>query len=290
MPLFMLISGYLFAYSIDKYTWNNNIIKRIKTLFVPIIVWSFLTYIVNCYLNNEKSIISIKDYLHTAVYNLWFLWAVLICSIIVIIVNHFLNDCLYIYILGLILTFIIPDSYNLHVYKYVYPFFVLGYFFNKYEWKKLFYKLYNNLFTKCLCTIGYLVLLAFYRKDYYIYISGYCIIRDGPLLQLWRNVYRFAIGLFGSIVAIYIIIFLIKYIPKSVEKILIYIGKNTMGIYIISGYFFEYILLRITNNFHGVNYFYTILEAMCAIIVSLVLIRFIKLQKTMNAIMLGGRD
>lgn len=40
MPLFMLISGYLFGFSIQKHTLKENFINKIKTLMIPIAIWT----------------------------------------------------------------------------------------------------------------------------------------------------------------------------------------------------------------------------------------------------------
>ena len=39
MPLFMMMSGYLFAYSISKYSIKDGIIAKIKGILIPCIVW-----------------------------------------------------------------------------------------------------------------------------------------------------------------------------------------------------------------------------------------------------------
>lgn len=42
MPLFAMISGYLFFYSLDKHGYKATILKWIYTLLIPLFAWSFI--------------------------------------------------------------------------------------------------------------------------------------------------------------------------------------------------------------------------------------------------------
>lgn len=63
--------------------------------------------------------------------NCWFLWAIFFCSLVVLLVSKFFKDNILIYLLGFLITFFVPDSHNLFLYKFMYPYFLIGYFFNK---------------------------------------------------------------------------------------------------------------------------------------------------------------
>lgn len=45
VPLFFIISGYLFCISYEKYGWRRFFAKKIKTLYVPVVAWCFLSEI-----------------------------------------------------------------------------------------------------------------------------------------------------------------------------------------------------------------------------------------------------
>ena len=75
----------------------------------------------------------------------------------------------------------------------------------------------------------------------------------------------------------------------KVKNIFVFIGKNTMGIYIISDMIFKYILGEITYNLYNINYFVVILESMLILIICLVLVKLISKNKFLNNILLGGR-
>lgn len=173
MPLFMLIGGYLFYFSLNKHNTREIIKSRISTLFIPICIWSVVSFIIKLPDNLGMGILKImKLYISTAIREVWFLWAIFYCSLIVLFVNRYLKDNLMIYIFGFATTFIITDDRNFSLYKYMYPFFVLGYFYGKYgksikEWLEQV----KNRKVMLLLLLGvYAFLFVFYDYDSYIYI------------------------------------------------------------------------------------------------------------------------
>ena len=96
MPLFMLISGYLFHFSIEKHSFGENITIRIKTLIIPIITWQTIWLLIIEFDSLTDSCASY--YFYTYLNTLWFLTSVFINSIIVLIT-------LYYYILSLLLSY-----------------------------------------------------------------------------------------------------------------------------------------------------------------------------------------
>ena len=143
MPLFMLLSGYLFYMTICRRSFPANVLSRFKTLFIPIIMWNIVPFIMYTYHDRPHTLRYLfKAYLSTMIENSWFLWAIFYCSFAVLITNRFFKDNIFIYVAGLIFTFIIPDSHNLSLYKFMYPYFLIGYFYHKYSAK--INKKYNN--------------------------------------------------------------------------------------------------------------------------------------------------
>lgn len=291
MPLYMLISGYLFAYSLKKRTWEKNLIRKAETLLIPIALWSVIPFVLS--LSDISSFSAgslIKQYIHTAIYNLWFLWAVFLCSVLVILADRFFRDSIWIYLAGFLLTFFIPDSYNLRMYKFMYPFFLLGYFFHKYHWNNKLAEIYNKKWFRISLPVFYIFLFLFYRRDSFIYTSGYTILnKDTPLLQLGIDIYRLFIGLTGSILVLMILFQMEKYITGRVRNALMYIGKNTLGIYIISSLLFSYVLPKVTCNFTGLNYLYTIIETCLVIAICLICIKLINVSRLLNRLLFGSR-
>ncbi|WP_075428910.1 acyltransferase family protein [Selenomonas sp. GACV-9] len=54
MPLFMLVSGYLFSFSVRRHDWRALIISRFKQLVLPMLSWAILITIVLCTLGGGQ--------------------------------------------------------------------------------------------------------------------------------------------------------------------------------------------------------------------------------------------
>jgi peptidoglycan/LPS O-acetylase OafA/YrhL len=275
----MLVSGYLFYYSIKKYGFKENIKNRIKQLLIPIICQTLLE-IVLIYFLDKTLVFSVSIF----IYNLWFLWAVLFCSMIVLIVNKLFKDNLFVYIIIYCLLFFLPDLYNICLYSYMYIFFVLGYLFNKYNLKD---SKYNNVnVIAIISTAMFLILLCFYNESAYIYTTGYYILKGNVVKQLIIDIYRTLIGLVGSISVISIL----KIINKKFKlKRLSYIGKYSLGIYIVSDLVFVNIFSKFEDYISNINYLLIIIEAIVVIVISIVISKLIQKNKLLNKLLLGGR-
>ena len=129
MPLFMLLSGYLFADSVNKNDYILSLKAKFRQLIIPLFSWSFVTLfitLVKSSIGTVKQHITIlwciQTFIEAFFSGPWFLWAVWWCSLIVIISKRFFKNSIIIYILVFILTFITPDNYGMHMYKFMYPF------------------------------------------------------------------------------------------------------------------------------------------------------------------------
>lgn len=292
MPLFMLISGYLFGGSIKRHSFGRLIKSRITTIVIPIAAWSFIPFMITVRQSELLGIQLVKKYIGTCIREYWYLWAIFYCSIAVLAVSRYFKDSIIIYIIGWIITFWIPDSYNLFLYKYMYPFFVAGYFYREYAdviWKKL-----DNIMTKrtlmIVFALLYAFLLLFFEKESYIYISGYTLIGKNWGNQVIINVYRMLIGFSGSIVIILLLNECYEKLNEENIKYWIYMGKNSLGIYIISGLFFTYLMPGITGRFQGINYIISLIETIIIIICSLLITKIIQNVSFLNRILFGGRS
>ena len=292
MPLFMLISGYLMFYSVNKRCFKKNLLIKIKSIIFPLLVWNvfitmfdFIKY--NVDLSFKRVIVS---YLNEFIGNLWFLWAIFYCSIIVLLINKFLKDNIFVYFILVLTTVFFPDTIiiDLSTYKYMLPYFLIGYLFSKYDYKILFYKKYFKFIFMSFIFI-FVIMFLFYKRNYYIYNSGVSIWNKEILNQIYIDIYRFLIGFFGSVIVIYIFILLSKYIKGVASKFLLFVGQNTMGIYIFTNFLLIYLVPIITFKVNGINYFINIVESMICLLISLLIILVIKKSRILTLIFLGGR-
>lgn len=275
MPLFMLISGYLFYNSINKYSVKELIKKKTTSLLVPILSFSTLELLfVTLFQHQSITIHSIID-IYTD--KLWFLWAAYILSLLVIFTNRVFKDNIIIYALLIILTFFTPSF--LKLIGFMLPFFIIGYLYNKYR-VNFNNKISNNVLLTILLII-YIVLLCFYNENCYIFTSGLSILNN--LKQFPIDLYRYLIGLVGSGLCIC----LIKAFNNYKYKKVLLVGQYSLGIYTISSYIFIYAIKPITSSFTGLNYLYMILESIIVLATTLIIIILFKKSKILSILFLG---
>ena len=292
MPIFMIVSGYLYFYSINRYNTKQMIINKTKSLIIPIFFWTILSTLLDCILYDQERLLNPFRFgvawANEFIGQFWFLWAVFVCSMILLLINRVFKDSIIVYALIFAATFLTPDILLFFLFFFMYPFFVIGYMVNKYK-----------LIEKCngkVKTIGFIIssvlfviMLVFIKGNYFIYNSGYTLLgRENVFEILYIDIYRLLIGLLGSYVFVFIIAQFAPKVSGIVDRVIVCLGKNTLGIYIVSFFFAAYLLPLITNNFSGINYFVTIVETVMTIVVSLLIIFAIQKFKWTNRIMLGN--
>ena len=294
MPLFTIISGYLFACSCKTKSNKQLLTSKVKQVIIPLFCWSFISLIVEI----VKSILKISAHkvtiiwigqtiLSAFIHGPWFLWAIWWGSFIVIIGRRFLKDNILFYLAICLILLVVPDDNNIAVYKFVFPYFVLAYLFNSKNFVNKFKKVYMHFAFIIACVVAFVVLLPKYNFDTYIYTTGYSIINKNVIYQLHNNSFRFVIGLVGSFSIMYLVYAIVKIIPKAILTPFVYVGKNTLGIYLISNYFFDEILKRMAIP--GLNFWYILAEFVCVLGASLLINAILKKFKITNKLFLGGR-
>ncbi len=294
MPLFMFISGYLFLYSLkDKGFWVLTKNKFLQ-LVVPLIIWSFIYYLFRFVLGFydlrgldffQTAGLLFYRYITSFPYELWFLWAVFACSVITAACKIYFKDKLYSYLIIFAVMILIPETHNLHMLKFTYPYFVLGHFYNKEREKIQRYLKYVLI----LSFIIYPVLLAFWTKDYYIYTTGMNMYVQDFGHKVFIILYRYIIGFTGILVITQIVKWTLK---LGRLNFITYMGKETMGIYIISSDIIMLIFSKIpikVDNMEVYNFIFTPLLSVGVILACFLLIKLFERNKNINRVFLGGR-
>lgn len=126
MPLLMLVSGYLFYFSFKKHSFKENLKNRFFTLFIPIVFCSTLNFLIKVLIKEIvfSGLFSIlKAFVLTLIESYWYLWALLILSLFVLIVDTYFKKFFnVIYITAFIISFFVP-YFNIYIYIYVSLFF-----------------------------------------------------------------------------------------------------------------------------------------------------------------------
>ena len=201
-----------------------------KALLYPILMCS----IVNIVLTNGITAIINGKYEtiigEIQLTSLWFLWSVLACSIALAfamkcskrkIINAFFS------ILGIFFVALFP---NWFMNVYMYPFFIIGYLYARNESGLVKVRHVGGVPA----TIGFIIMLFFYRKKHYIYISG--LVGVETLLESLKiDFFRWAIGLLGSVAVIWICSLIYGAIKKrKIVSMIEKLGDNSLAMYALS--------------------------------------------------------
>lgn len=131
MPLFMLISGYLFYYSLQRHSEVEVVKSRLKMFAWPILTMAILHHM-RGHIIHFHFISFMTDFPMSLFNSLWFFWALLVIILLVCPIHRFLNDYWFGYLTIIVFTLLLPDAYPLRAYVHLLPTFVVAYMFAKY--------------------------------------------------------------------------------------------------------------------------------------------------------------
>lgn len=239
MPLFMLISGYLFFFSFSKRCLKELLIHRVQSLLQPILFCSFFNYLITTVLfqaMHGKIGAAFDGNWLSNLSSLWFLWSVLAASIVTAVVckkSRHLPVQIILFFIAIPVVALFP---NINQNLYMYPYFVFGFYFAQYKDRlpAFFHKM------KYLSLPVFPILLGFYEQKHYIYTTGLLPNNDYSLSQmLVIDAYRWLIGLVGAVFVITILQILYQQVIIKLKKPLIStglaaIGKKSLQIYALS--------------------------------------------------------
>lgn len=295
MPLFMLLSGYFFN-KISIHNLPLLIKKKFRQLILPCFGWSIIVVLLNILFtsnnNSQYNLFEVlKDIFYETGTRFWFLRSVFICYILTALSMRTLKKDWIAFIVSFILFLMLSDNLRLALDKFMYPFFWVGYFMHKY---KDYIEKYRNQIL-CLSFSIFVFMLLFWKKDYYIYITGmsFYYIDNMELFayHLFERIsiitYRYLIGLSGSIS---VFLFIRTYLNNQ-NKLLSEIGKKTLGIYvihiIIEGKLLSQLDLSQTG-FFLFNFVITPATSILLICFCILIINMLQKNKYVNTLMLGA--
>ncbi len=283
MPLFMMISGYLFFYSLRR---SNPVIsswKKLLQLILPSVSWFILESII---VNRDINIPNIK---YGAVFPFWFLSS-LFLSCVAMAISYAIskNRPWAIFLILFLSSLFLDDSWNMDRTKFLAPYFLMGFCAHYLTEMIASYK--HRLGLISLAT--WFAMLLFWDKSFYIYITKMSFHGVEFWHQLYIVVYRYAIGFFGSISAIYLYSYTSSL--RSFSLLASYVGRFTLPIYIISTLTLSRIsgfldIGRYFNNKVVYNLLATPLFASLIIIICISAAVVLKKTSLTRLLFLGGR-
>ena len=189
--------------------------------------------------------------------------------------------------------FVTPDMviFNLKYMKYIYPYFVIGYLWNRQQGIHLRQKIRREyLFIGCI--LIYIMLWFGLEYNTFIYNSGFSILgKAKPIVQIYYDLYRWIIGFIGSVSVCLGILLLIPRLEQSkVGTGLKVIGECSLGIYMFQGFAIQGVLVPWLQHVgHSLPGIVVILESFVVLAGCVLLTRLIQKQKILNRLLFGGR-
>ena len=250
MPLFMLVSGYLFYGSVVRHSWRHNL----KTRFSKLLLMA---------------------------------------------VSRWFHDNIAVYVALLCVMLFIPGLYGINLYVYMYPYFIVGYLWNKYRLHnkiKCRLNAYTRVMVFAFLFVLFVILYRQYTVEDYIYVSGSGILKglstscpfiDYHLLSI--DLYRYLIGFVGSAVAFIVIRFLFKWGDMTWGRVMAKLGQKSLGIYAISVILFNGFILPNLNFDTGINYGIAGLETIVVLAITYIMTVLLERYSLTRRLLLGGR-
>lgn len=263
MPLFMFVSGYFFYRSIQKMTLRELARKLSVRVVLPILSFSLIAFLYNHTMGliSMSVVAIIKSFLVTCLSSLWFLWSYLYCSVLLGVCNKFKLDTWWVQFLIIIFLYCIPDYYNTGNFKYMYPFFLLGYYCMKFDFLSHIFR--KPLHVGISSSVIYLVLMAFcFTSDTLIYTTQVFLFKgDGVFMHLYNDLLRLVVGFLGVLGFVSLTkYFFEKRSCGTFVQALSDLGIKSLGIYCFQDIVVKYIpqntpppTMLIENN-HSVSY------------------------------------
>lgn len=238
MPVFMLVSGYLFYYSFRKRNLQDLLEHRIRGMLHPIVMATFVNNVlmqIPVYILSKRGHFLFGSLFHGLWNDLWFLWAVLYCSVVVGVCCKLTDRPL----LQLLLTvlsacvLLLLPQWNMTL--FMYPYFAAGFFCGMYRGQAK--KLYQ--FARYAVWVIFPVLLRFYETKHYIYITPMYSEELGLAASAEIACFRWLIGFVGSIwmlSAMELLLRLGSRVPggKPFLQAVSGLGRNSLQIYCLS--------------------------------------------------------
>lgn len=229
MPLFMIISGYFFYPSIEKYSLKDYIKRKTIRLLIPSLFWGIFNMLIingNKLLNNSP--INLEYSFNIIITGMWFLVVLYVLSVIGGIIYKKSSQYEFL-IWGIIyiIILLIPPFWIMNEIKFLLPFFLIGYMMKIYKVEEYIFSKYKyHIFLTCL--LIFVVCLNIFTFDFTVYKTPTDIL---SIEYFYKYIVRFLSGISGSFICFYICKLIEK--TSSIKGYLLRIGITTLPIYVL---------------------------------------------------------
>ena len=292
MPLFMLISGYLF-YTSNQKDFRTLALSKLMAIGIPIV-----TFTIICNWSTFWGILVEKGVLHffaSFIDNLirgwamWFLSSLLMNMLIVSVITRITHSVMLRNVVLLLIfvgSMFVPDYLLPGVFKFMFPFFCIGYLVK--EGNLDVYRSSQNHAAMIVLSILSVLSVCWFDRSTYIYTSGFYLFRgiNDPMIQLYVNLKRMIIGLIVSYTILQCVhVFAVRKKITILERF----GQMTLFVYgfnVVFDTFYTWIMTTMSWNI-DFNYLTPILFTLCVIILAYYLYKLISRNKVLALLFLG---
>ncbi|MDY3845719.1 MAG: acyltransferase family protein [Eubacteriales bacterium] len=279
MPLFMLISGYLFGGSLKKYARGELIAKKTYNLLHTIIMGSIFHYLLTFaavrMFNGDSMLPLTWSVWISDLANVWFLWSVLYCVVTVAIgcktSEHIPIKIISTVIAAYVLLFLFPNTSNN---IFMIPYFIAGVVFSNVKARcdedpdgKISVTVKRLSYLKYLSLPAYPILMNFFDISDTVYFGGIfgnklfdrnffdlrpIIGNDNLTVYLKTDCFRWGVGLVGCIFMLTVCEILLKILMKTkFVRAVACLGTKTLEIYVLQRTLVEFFLPYYLNRLCG---------------------------------------
>ena len=297
MPLFSLISGYLFRGAVVKYSVLQNIRRQALRLLLPTVCW---TIAYECYLQivggNPLRGAASPDWIRmlpeTILNSHWFFWGIFWSSIIVLLVNRWGKDRVWIYALFCLSLPLFSDQFlvrDFYLYAFIFPYFAIGHLAARIDFRKIRRETWCAIAVVLL--VIFVLLMPRFSKSALIYTTKLSIWKEDSLRQIVIDGYRWIVGAVGAVLTLLLVYPLWKFCHAhlpTMNRIVCFWGKQSAGIYIISTYLNFEILIRLCQAFSP-SYLTHLLLSACVLAVCSGIVLVLERTRMTRLLALGRR-
>ncbi len=307
MPLFAMISGYLFCFGVNKRSFKETVINRIKTILIPLLSWNSLLFILRMLKRmlsgGEITPINILySFYNTITYYSWFLWAVLFATAVIAIVHYFFKGNIFAYVAFAILFHFIDVNYIaslLHIKKdaldlwlFLYSYILVGFLFAKYK-DRLLQRIHPNKYTKIVVPVVFFILhillMMLFKNSYTVYNYGVYMIDDFPK-SVFVILLRFFAGVLGACSWISLFAALNKEkIPQLIKKLVQTISEASIVIYVFCSYVIGVIFIEFVRLPDMSLPVYIVLDVIVNVIIGILVAEILKKNKLTKKLFIGRK-
>ena len=245
MPLFMVISGFFFHFSLQRHSFRENLRRKAVQLLLPVLLIGTLYYLLTA--NHAVPPREMPgNYYAVLIRTLWFLQALFLSCLAVLVIHRVFRSepgRFLAYLALCILFLFVPDYACSTGSKFLFPCFIAGLYLNRCGLVQKYKSMPGRLLLSVGLILAFVVLLLFFSFDQTFYNATVYLFSgiDSPGAILYDDIFRVVIGLSGSFASMALLYELFSRLPQggAVPAFLGLIGRNTLAFYCIHVYLNE---------------------------------------------------